>query len=180
MESEFRSRRASRSCACRALRELRSSSRNACAWAWATARKSASGFPEPGEYELAFGDVPGHEPLANLRVNVSSTEDRTIELALVPKPCVRLQLVCDGKRVEVPLDFKVERVLPDHSLVPLEQERVRARQGSGEEQCVWFPEPGEYVLSFRWLRDYDPLPTLQLKIAAGEERIVELALVETR
>ncbi len=101
-------------------------------------------------------------------------------VTLVPAPYLRFHLLRDGQRITVPLRFKVERSLSDSAGRYLFQERIRLESGFGEEQRVWFPEPGEYELKFRKLEGYEPLPNLAVNVSAGDDRLIELPLVVER
>ncbi|NUP94665.1 MAG: hypothetical protein HUU28_00735 [Planctomycetaceae bacterium] len=101
-------------------------------------------------------------------------------VAVVPAPCLRFQLVANGARMPFPSRFPIQRV-SSFSLVPkLDQERVHLQAGKVAEERVWFPEPGQYELSFPNLKGYEPLPNLVVNVSAGDDRLIELPLVVER
>lgn len=101
-------------------------------------------------------------------------------VTVVPAPCLRFQLVANGERVAVPTRFTIGRVSSFSQVPKLDQERVLLQSGELVEQRVWFPEPGEYELSFPKLKGYEPLPNLVVNVSAGDDRLIELPLVVAR
>lgn len=101
-------------------------------------------------------------------------------VTVVPAPCLRFQLVANGARVPFPSRFPIRRVSSFSQVPKLDQERVHLQAGKVVEERVWFPEPGEYELSFPKLKGYEQIPNLVVNVTAGDDRLIELPLVVER
>lgn len=98
------------------------------------------------------------------------------QLRCIEKPRVRLRFRngVDDATVPFHLDVRFTKSPPGawHAL----QDRVRALN----ELHVWFPEPGQYELTFQQLKDFEPLPPLRVNIGARHDQLIELPLVPKR